>query len=252
MPSLLITSTLQYIIESNVVHNNFYSYSLTKFKSMKESVIVTCPIHGHFKIHARNHCRRRKGCQKCSKEKQIQTYKKVFKDTFLNKARKIHGIKYIYPVIPDNNREIIPIICPKHGEFKQYVLSHLQGYPCKRCSIEKRKKTIGYTYGGWKLDTWYQSSLISPYFESYKLYKVILYNDSEKFYKIGRTYTSLKRRMSTIPYNYKIIEVIEGSASYIFNKELELKRALKPNKYTPLIKFRGKTECYKSLIINNK
>ena len=45
----------------------------------------------------------------------------------------------------------------------------------------------------------------------------------------------------------EIIEIIESTARDIFKLEIELKRTLKPYKYTPAINFKGYTECFTTL-----
>lgn len=55
-------------------------------------------------------------------------------NTFLIKAKKIHGDKYDYSkAIYNGNKCSLLIICPIHGEFKQTPHSHLKGYGCTKC-----------------------------------------------------------------------------------------------------------------------
>ena len=91
---------------------------------------------------------------------------------------------------------------------------------------------------------WIKSTWISKY-KKVKLYKVKLYNESEEFIKIGITASSIPRRMSRIPYKYKIIRVIEGTTENIIDLEDKLLNLHKKSNYKPQIKFRGSTECFK-------
>lgn len=59
-------STKDFIKSSKILHNNFYSYLRTNYKSAKEKVIITCPTHGEFEQTPDNHLQR-KGCTKCAK-----------------------------------------------------------------------------------------------------------------------------------------------------------------------------------------
>lgn len=67
----------------------------------------------------------------------------MLKSEFLEKAKLVHGDKYIYSNLPNefNVTDKITIICPLHGNFQQLVFKHLRGQKCKKCSdIEKGRK----------------------------------------------------------------------------------------------------------------
>jgi len=55
------SNTEEFIKTANTVHNNYYSYKHTKYTLAKNTVIVTCPIHGDFAQKANNHLNGR-GC----------------------------------------------------------------------------------------------------------------------------------------------------------------------------------------------
>lgn len=50
-----------------------------------------------------------------------------------------------------------------------------------------------------------------------------------------------------MPYDYKIVDYIEGTPEYIFNLENKIKRDNKQHKYLPKNKFNGKHECFSKL-----
>ena len=69
--------------------------------------------------------------------------KRLTKEEFILKARQIHGWKYDYSkVVYLNNRTPVCIICTEHGEFWQTPNTHLDGTGCKKCSNEKKSKTM--------------------------------------------------------------------------------------------------------------
>ena len=78
---------------------------------------------------------------------------------------------------------------------------------------------------------------------------IVCYNDNESFYKIGITSNSIKERYSSkssMPYNYNIIQEIQGNPEDIFRFERFLHYLFFPYKYSPLIKFAGSAkECFK-------
>ena len=58
-------TTTEFISESRALHGNKYDYSLSKYISAHEDIIIICPTHGQFSQPARNHCVSGKGCRKC-------------------------------------------------------------------------------------------------------------------------------------------------------------------------------------------
>ena len=58
-------TTDEFINRAVKVHNGFYDYSKTIYTAWDEDVVVTCPVHGDFKVKAGKHIGRRQGCRKC-------------------------------------------------------------------------------------------------------------------------------------------------------------------------------------------
>ena len=59
---------------------------------------------------------------------------KELKDTFIKKARNVHGDKFNYDkVIYKNNNFKVEIVCPIHGSFWQIPRSHTLGIGCRDC-----------------------------------------------------------------------------------------------------------------------
>jgi hypothetical protein len=65
-------TTEHYISRSNVVHNNKYDYSLTKYINNSTRVEIICPAHGMFEQIPQNHFRG-EGCPKCGRLNAKQT-----------------------------------------------------------------------------------------------------------------------------------------------------------------------------------
>ena len=66
--------------------------------------------------------------------------KKLTKEEFIEKARKVHGNKYDYSKVEYvNARTNVTIICPIHGEFPQTPSNHLSGRGCDKCGNNKMK-----------------------------------------------------------------------------------------------------------------
>lgn len=68
-------------------------------------------------------------------------------ETFIEKAKAVHGDKYDYSKVEYNNilKEVI-IICREHGEFEQLPKTHKRGNGCIKCGKDKashaRKNTL--------------------------------------------------------------------------------------------------------------
>ena len=128
-------TTEKYIQECKKVHGDKYDYSKTIYKNAFSPVIIICPKHGEYTQIARTHLYGH-GCPECAGKRK---YDLVY---FLEKAKNVHGNKYDYSLIKEikNNRELLPIICPKHGIFYQTIDNHInqkQGCPnCMKSHLE--------------------------------------------------------------------------------------------------------------------
>jgi hypothetical protein len=99
---------------------------------------------------------------------------------------------------------------------------------------------------------WIKTSEKSKNFDSYKVYIIKCFNENEKFYKIGRTFTTIYERYKyRFIYDYEIMYEYEGSPEDCYNLEIKLKQVNKNNKYKPNIKFNGYTECFSKIDMNN-
>ena len=67
--------------------------------------------------------------------------KKLSYNEIVNKCRKKHGDRYIYPLdmLERKTDEKVPIICPKHGEFWQMLINHYKGCGCPKCGGNYRR-----------------------------------------------------------------------------------------------------------------
>lgn len=240
-------TTEEFVLKSLEIHDSRYTYEKTKYKDCKNKVIVTCPNHGDFLQTPDSHINKKAGCLKCLGR--LKTTEQFIKD-----AMKTHGDKYSYSETEyKNSREKVAITCKEHGEFRQAPYHHLAGRGCTECrnAINSKNKIDSPT--GWTHTNWQKAAEKSKNFDSFKVY-VIECTDletNETFFKIGKTFTAVKRRYQSkkeIPYNYKVNKV------YYFNNakkcsefEKALQNKYKKNSYIPKKKFPGMNECYSSL-----
>jgi len=126
-----------FIEEASKVHNNKYIYSKVSYTNNRTPVTITCPVHGDFKQRPKEHINGH-GCVKCTKEKQSIEKERLNKSSFIERATKVHGNKYIYNIATYiSNTEKMPIKCKLHGYFNQAPREHLHGQGCPKCGYIK-------------------------------------------------------------------------------------------------------------------
>lgn len=136
-----VLSLKEFIERAKEKHGDKYNYDKTVYKSFKEDVIVTCPIHGDFNVNPHRHISAGVGCPDCAKI--AMGPKRLTTEEFIEKARKIHGDFYDYSKVNYVLAQTpVTIICPKHGEFQMTPNKHLNGENCPRCSASKGERFI--------------------------------------------------------------------------------------------------------------
>jgi len=126
----------QFIKKANKIHNNKYNYQKVNYINNKNKVIIVCSKHGEFNQRPNDHLSGY-GCKKCQYDNFRYT-----ENQFINICNKVHNNKYDYSKVKyKNNKTKVVIICPKHGEFKQFAKSHIKGIGCQKCYFDKKKLT---------------------------------------------------------------------------------------------------------------
>jgi len=130
----------EFIDQAEMVHDGKYDYSKVDYKTARQKVIITCPIHGDFPQTPDKHLGGQ-GCSKCGDL--IVPNRKSLSD-FLNNAKIVHGDKYNYDKVDYKgaNTDVV-INCPKHGDFEQTPSKHINGEQgCPSCNESKGEKLI--------------------------------------------------------------------------------------------------------------
>ena len=131
-----------WIKKARKIHGDRYDYSKVEYVDSHTKVCIICPVHGEFWQLPYSHLNGR-GCRACKYEK-LAKNKNMGAETFIKRAKKIHGDKYNYSKVEYHGcEEKVIIICPKHGEFLQTPTNHLSNHGCPQCGDEERirKKT---------------------------------------------------------------------------------------------------------------
>lgn len=122
-----MNKTALFVKKAMAVHGDCYDYSRVEYKNSSTKVIIICPVHGSFLQTPEKHLKGQ-GCPKCGGTSKHSA------DSFIAKARAIHGEKYDYSKVEYvNNKTKVVIVCPEHGAFLQRPDSHLIGKGCDKC-----------------------------------------------------------------------------------------------------------------------
>ena len=132
MPQKL--SRIQIIDRAHEVHGYKYIYDKMEYVGMNTKSCMICKEHGEFWQTPTKHISGQ-GCPECAKIR-LREFRVYGKDKFLEKAREVHGNKYIYDenkLTYISNKEKVCITCKIHGDFWQKAENHLQGHGCPEC-----------------------------------------------------------------------------------------------------------------------
>ena len=159
-----------FIEDIKKIHGEKYDFSKVEYKGNKVKVTLTCPIHGDFEILPIN-LLKGQGCGKCSGTRKFTT------EEFIHKAQKVHGDKYDYSQVEYKNREeLVTIICPIHGEFKQAPHKHVIGQGCPKCRrshletfVESYLVSENITYRDQYTDEWLGRQSLDFYLPEYHI-----------------------------------------------------------------------------------
>lgn len=230
MPTKL--SKIEILNRFRVTHGNIYEYSNVKFVNVSTHVDIICPHHGIFKQTPHKHIQGR-GCPLCAKSSRS---KSCIKPKSISDLHVIHGGKYDYPKFDSLVRltDNILVVCQIHGEFTIRLKNHLSGQGCAKCAHLNN----GGAYH--RMSPEERSSIKDGF-----LYKLKLYNSQELFYKVGIT-TNPDLRLKVSKFSPYEMEVIEIKKFYTIEEAYQAERVSLSNteRYTPIHKFDGYTECY--------
>jgi hypothetical protein len=225
--------------KANKIHNSKYIYKKDKYiKSSLETEII-CKEHGIFKMTPSVHIGvQKQGCAKCGFISQ-KNKRKMSLTEFIKRSNIIHSDKYEYNLVSfENQRDIIKIICKKHGLFEQNVSNHLTGSGCPDCNNSKGENKV-------------KEILLKHYipFIQQKTFRDL------KDISLLKCDFYLPKYKCIIEFNgrqhYEIVPKFGGEKGYTENKRRdELKKLYCLNKNILLIEIHYKEKNIEQLIIN--
>lgn len=150
------------LIKMNKIHDNKYEYPNLTFNKNDDIIKIICPNHGEFSQRLSDHLSEH-GCPVCGGTKPHT------KESFTKEAYIIHDNFYGYKnVIYVDNKTVVKITCPKHGDFPQTPNSHLSGHGCPICINRKSNQ-----------EEYIKKAKITH--NDYYSYNNLIYNGSDKY-----------------------------------------------------------------------
>ena len=190
--SKLFKKTTEGFIEEAKAIFPQYDYSKVSYINAKDYVTIICKKHGEFNIIA-HQLTGGTGCRLCGFESTGLALSKPYSE-FIKDALVKFGDTYTYEEDTYKNMSTkMIVICKKHGKFEITPAQHLiQKYGCPKCAMENSA---------------------SNYFDvPTKLYYIELTDEfNKKYYKIGITINTLKKRFSNMKDNvtFQVIDMVE-------------------------------------------
>lgn len=215
-------------------------YSKVGEINKNSKVELRCKKHDHtYTISVTCHLGGQK-CPKCAMENYAILRRKT-KEQFVKEATEVYNDLHDYTntVYEGCNKEL-EIRCKKHNHvFKTLPGNYINGFGCNKCRYEETR------YNGKHHHTKEGYIRLAKGKPTY-LYLIKCKDEYEDFYKIGKTFRSLKERFtnSNMPYDYKKIFLYEGTPEYIWDLEEKLHIKYKPYTYKANKMFAGYSECY--------
>lgn len=124
----------EFIKKAVDVHNNKYDYTNVVYINAHTKISIGCPEHGTFTQRPHDHINGKNGCPTCGMINRRKNHSKQAYENFLEVSNKIHNGKYQYVSESYTGiTDMMEIICPIHGLFKQSADVHKRGNGCQRC-----------------------------------------------------------------------------------------------------------------------
>ena len=124
----------EFILRAIAVHGDKYDYSEVEYSNRHTPVKIYCKKCDEFFFQAPQSHLSGCGCPSCAGKK------KYTNESFIAKAKEVHGDKYIYDKVEITGiRNKVEIICPEHGSFFQTAFKHIMGQGCPHCNPQFSK-----------------------------------------------------------------------------------------------------------------
>lgn len=138
------SSLEDFLVKAKNRYGEKFIYDKVIYKGTNIPIIITCPIHGDFRVTPYDFLHHKYGCKKCYEEDKNH-HLRTPTEEFIRKAENKFPGLYDYSETQYINMSTkVKIICKKHGPFyinPSNFLHSEQG--CKQCKSSKHEKLIG-------------------------------------------------------------------------------------------------------------
>lgn len=237
------------LLDEDINRHPNYNFTESVFTGQGFPITFRCDLHNkEITLHKAAYLKSIKNrCDEC--ESEFTEFYQIEK--FIAKANRKHNSKFDYSKVKDySSTKVLTITCPIHGDFKQVAQDHLRSTcGCHACGEEYAKAEGAKATEGWTREG-YINRIKG---DTSNVYVIQIEGNGELFYKIGITCNSVWYRFrgkKHLPKEYTItikhlFNNLDAGVAFDFEKALHEKNHL--NRYEPLIKFAGHTECYKKV-----
>lgn len=130
------STTEEFIEKSKKIHGDKYTYSNVVYENSQTHVLITCPIHGDFKMRPNDHLSG-KGCGKCyGRNKTTEEWIEQVKNVYDEGSYTFDKTKYI------SARGKLIVTCTKHGDFETVAHDFSRGHGCPVCNESKLERKV--------------------------------------------------------------------------------------------------------------
>lgn len=218
--------------------NDQLDYSKFVYTKGSERSIVVCPIHGEISM-LPEVLVRGCGCNSCG-DISASNARTHNHEANLTKAFEVHGDRYQYGDLSVSAKTKVEITCKDHGVFLQNLDNHIGGKKgCPRCAKESNPA--------------FNRSSFSKY-GKYYLYVMRMWHteSGEEFLKIGISHNpdSRCRQLNSVSggeYSAEVLYTYEADGLTCWDLEKLLHREFSDLRYQPKYSFKGSTECFKGV-----
>ena len=215
-----------------------FDFKKFEYKSVYEETLVTCALHGDFKVKPSNIMKSKFVCKSCLGE-HLTGVMSFDNDSFIEKCKKVHGDKYIYEKTKyTGNRNYVTVTCLKHGDFQVLARTHSSDSQACGCVKCKSYGGGGYSRGEYKI--------LCP--DGSNVYVMKMFSESEEYIKIGisknvRSRANTFRRVTGCEVEVLHTEFFVDSDK-AWDTELLLHKKFKSSKVETKVNFKGESECF--------
>jgi hypothetical protein len=130
-----------FVTKAQDIHGDKYSYELNDYESSRKVMRIWCNTHEDYFYQRPSAHLQGQNCPLCGKDSCKVTKNCNGKDSFILRAKEVHGEFYDYSKVDyvDITTKVT-LVCPVHGDYQIIPNNHIHGHgECISCGVERRK-----------------------------------------------------------------------------------------------------------------